>query len=120
VGNLIEDAQRTSTEAKTRLAAIESRFARIGFEIMAIQSSADQAWKAEERIRLAIAEDKRRSAERVEKEIALGVDRARRELKTDAADLALTLAATRTQVDLSTDQALVRGFIDQMGRNGNN
>jgi F0F1-type ATP synthase membrane subunit b/b' len=109
----LEDAQRASTEAKKRLVAIESRFAKIGFEIMAIQGSADQEWKVEEdRIRTAIAEDQRRIAEGVEKEIAVAVDRARHELQTHAVDLAVTLAATRIQVDVSTDQALVRAFID--------
>jgi len=59
---------------------------------MAIQWSADQEWKAEEeRIRTAIAEDKRRIAEGVEKEIAVAADRARHELKTQAANLAVTL-----------------------------
>jgi F-type H+-transporting ATPase subunit b len=117
----LEDAQRASTEAKKRLLAIESRFAEIGFEIMAIQLSADQELKAEEdRIRTATAEDKRRIAEMVEKEIAVVLDRARHELKAHAADLAVTLAATHIQVDVSTDQALVRNFIDQLGRNGNN
>jgi hypothetical protein len=32
----------------------------------------------------------------------------------------VTLAAGRIQVDIFTDQALVRNFIDQLGRNGNN
>jgi len=83
---------------------------------MAIQGSADQEWKVEEdRIRTAIAEDQRRIAEGVEKEIAVAVDRARHELQTHAVDLAVTLAATRIQVDVSTDQALVRAFIDQLG-----
>jgi F0F1-type ATP synthase membrane subunit b/b' len=100
---------------------IESRFATIGFEIKALQCSADQQWKAEEeRIRTAIAEDQRRIAEGVEKEIEVAVDRARHELKTHAADLAVTLAATRIQVDVSCDQALVRAFIHQLGRNGDN
>ncbi len=116
----LEDAQRASTEAKKRLVAIESRFAKIGSEIMAIQWSADQEWKAEEeRIHTAIAEDKRRIAEGVEKEIAVAVDRARHELKTLAANLAVTLAARDIQVDISTDHALVRDFTDQLGRNGN-
>lgn len=117
----LESAERTRTEAKKRLLAIESRFAGIGFEIMAIQLRADQAWKAEEdRIRTAIAEDNRRIAEMVDRDIAVAVDRARHELKAYAVDLAVTLAAARIQVDISTDQALVRNFIDQLGRNDNN
>ena len=53
-----------------------------------------------------------------EREIAAAVNQARRELKAYAVDLAVTLAATRIQVDVSTDEQLVRSFIDQLGRNG--
>jgi hypothetical protein len=103
------------------LLAIESRFAKIGFEIMAMQFRADREWKAEEdRNRTAISEETRRIAEMVDRDIAVAVDRARHELKAYAADLAVTLAAARIQADISTDQALVRNFIDQLGRTGNN
>lgn len=115
----LEEAQKTSTEARERLVAIESRFAKIGFKIMAMQLSADQEWKAEEkRIQTATVEDERRIAEMMEREVAVAAGRARRELKAYAADLVVTLAATRIQVDISNDQALVRNFIGQLGRNG--
>ena len=44
-------------------------------------------------------------------------NQASRELKAYAADLAVTLAAARIQVDVSADEELVRSFIDQPGRN---
>ena len=44
-------------------------------------------------------------------------NQARRELKACAADLAVTLAAARIQVDVSADEELLRPFIDQLGRN---
>jgi F0F1-type ATP synthase membrane subunit b/b' len=92
----LENAERASTEAKKRLLAIESRFAKIGFEIMAIQLRADQEWKAEEdRIRTAISGENRRIAEMVDRDIAVAVDRARHELKAYAADLAVD-ARSRT------------------------
>jgi F0F1-type ATP synthase membrane subunit b/b' len=117
----LENAERISAEAKKRLLAIESRFAKIGFEIMAIQLRADQEWKAEEdRIRTAISEENRRIGKMVDSDIAVAVERARHELKAHAAHLAVTLAAARIQVDISTDQVLVCNFIDQLGRNGNN
>jgi F0F1-type ATP synthase membrane subunit b/b' len=110
-------ATRTSAEATKRLPAIESRFAKIGSEIMALQLRADREWKAEEDlIRTTIAEDERRIGERIERDIAVAVDRARHELNACAADLAVTLAAARIHVSISTDQALVRNFIDQLGR----
>ena len=117
----LENAERTSTEAKKRLLAIESRFAKIRFEIMAIQLEADQEWNAEEdRVRTAISEENRRIAEMVDRDIRVAVVRARRELKVHAAHLAVTLAAASIQVDILTDQGLVSNFIDQLGRNGNN
>jgi hypothetical protein len=62
--------------------AIESRFAKIGFEIMAMQFRADREWKAEvDRNRTAISEETRRIAEMVDRDIAVAVDRARHELK---------------------------------------
>jgi F-type H+-transporting ATPase subunit b len=115
----LRDAQRASTEATQRLSAIESRLGKIGGEIARIQSIADQQWQAEEeRIRVAAEEDKCRIVKATEHEIAAAVGQARRGLKAYAADLAVTLAASRIQVDVSTDEELVRSFIDQLGRNG--
>ena len=116
----LEGAQRAGAKATQRLSVIESRLAKIGCEIASVQSIADQQWQAEEeRIRAAAEEDKCRIVKVTEHEIAAAVDQARRELKAYAADLAVTLAAKRIQVDVSTDEELVRSFIDQLGRNGN-
>jgi F0F1-type ATP synthase membrane subunit b/b' len=61
----LENAEWASAEATKRLLAIESRFAKIGSEIMALQLRADREWKAEEDlIRTTIAEDERKIAER--------------------------------------------------------
>jgi F0F1-type ATP synthase membrane subunit b/b' len=43
---------------------------------------------------------------------------ARRELKGFAASLAVDLAAKRLRVDDTTDQALVREFAQQLGKDG--
>jgi F0F1-type ATP synthase membrane subunit b/b' len=72
----------------------------------------------EERIRAAAEEDRCRIVKATEHEIAAAVNRVRQELKAYAADLAVTLAAAHIQVDVSTDEELVRSFIDQLGRNG--
>jgi F-type H+-transporting ATPase subunit b len=115
----LDDAQRASAEAKRRLLAIESRLAKIGCEIARMQSIADQQWQAdEERIRTAAEENKCRISKAAEHEIAAAGNQARRELKAYVADLAVTLAATRIQVDASTDKELVRSFIDQLRQNG--
>lgn len=115
----LDDAQTASAEANQRLSAIKSHLAKIGCEIGRMQSMADQQWQAEEeRVRTAAEENKCRISKAAEREIAAAVNQARRELKAYVAELAVTLAATRIQVDTSTDRELVRSFIDQLGRNG--
>ena len=112
----LEGAQRASAEATQRLSAIESRLAKIGHEIARMQSIADQQWQAEEeRIRAAAEEDKCRISKAAEHEIAAAVNQARRDLKAYVADLAVTLAATRIQADVSTDEELVRSLYPSTG-----
>jgi hypothetical protein len=73
---------------------------------------AESHLKQEDRIRTAISEEKCRIAEMVDRDIAVAVDRAGHELNAYAAELAVTLAGARIQVDISTDKALVHNFID--------
>ncbi len=53
-----------------------------------------------------------------ETEITAIARNARRELKGYAASLAVDLAARRIRVDEPTDHALVREFVDQLGKDG--
>ena len=54
-----------------------------------------------------------------EQEIDMAANTARRELKSYAAKLAVELAEKKIRVDKDTDQALVREFTSQMGKDGN-
>lgn len=117
----LDEARKASAEAQQRLSAIESRLGKLQSEIAAMQSAADQESKAEEeRIRAAAGEEKRRIVEAAEQEIAAAVSLAKRDFKSYAAELAVTLAANSIQVDASTDEALLRSFVDQLGRNRSN
>jgi F-type H+-transporting ATPase subunit b len=117
----LDEARKASAEAQQRLSAIESRLGKLQAEIAEMQSAADQESKAEEeRIRVAAGEEKRRIAEAAEQEIAAAVSLAKRDFKAYAAELAVTLAANSIQVDASTDEALLRSFVDQLGRNRSN
>ena len=60
----------------------------------------------------------RRMVEAAEAEIEAIARNARRELKGYAASLAVDLAARKIQVDDPTDHALVREFVDQLGKDG--
>ncbi len=115
----IEEARQASEEARRRLGEIEQRLAKLDAEIAAMHASAEADAGAEEaRIRAAAEEDKRRVIEAAEQEIAAAARQARRELKAYAGDLAVALAAKRVHVDVTTDQELVRSFVDQLGGPG--
>jgi len=115
----IEEARRASEDANRRLSEIESRLARMDDEISGMRATSDKEAAAEEqRIKAATAEDARRIVESAEQEIAAAAKAARRELTGYAADLAVTLATKQIQVDIPTDQALVRRFSQQLSGDG--
>jgi len=115
----IREAQAASAEAKQRLSDIEARLAKLDTEVAEIRASAEREAAAEEaRIRQAAEEDKRKVLEGVETEISAIARNARRELKTYAATLAVDLASRKIKVDEPTDQALVRDFVGQLGKDG--
>ena len=115
----IEEARRASEEANRRLADIESRLSKIDSEIGVMRVGAEkEAAEEEQRIKAAAVEEARRIVESVEQEIAAMAKTTRRELTTYAANLAVSLAKKQIQVDTNTDEALVRGFAQQLS-NGN-
>ncbi len=115
----IREAQAASAEAAHRLSDIEARLAKLDTEVAEIRSSAESEAAAEEaRIRQAVEEDKRKILEGVETEIGAIARNARRELKTYAATLAVDLASRKIKVDDTTDRALLREFVGQLGKDG--
>jgi F-type H+-transporting ATPase subunit b len=112
----MQEARQASEEANRRLAEIETRLSRLDAEIGGMREAAEKEAAAEEaRIRAAALEDARKIVESAEQEIAAAVKAARRELTTYAANLAVSLAAKQIRVDVATDQALVRGFANELG-----
>jgi F-type H+-transporting ATPase subunit b len=117
----LDEARKTSAEAQQRLSAIETRIAKLQSEIAGMESAADREWQAEEqRIGATTDEEKHKIVEAAEQEIAAAVNLARRDFKAYAANLAVTLAASRIQVDAATDEGLVKSFIEKLGTNGRN
>lgn len=115
----IKDAQAASAEAARRLSDIEARLSKLDAEVADIRSSAEREAAAEEqRLRQAAEEDKRKVVQAAESEIDAIARNARRELKGYAASLAVDLAARQIRVDDSTDHALVRDFVDHLGKDG--
>jgi len=115
----IAEARQASEEAQRRLGDIESRLARLSSEIATMAAAADaEAQKEETRILGAVDEDKRKIVEAAQQEIDAATRLARSELRAYVSELAVALAEKRIQVSASTDQELVRTFVDQLGKNG--
>ncbi|HEY2362792.1 MAG TPA: ATP synthase F0 subunit B [Candidatus Angelobacter sp.] len=116
----IEDARKMSEDARRRLSEVEGRLARLDADIAAMQREADENAKAEEQRLLAAGEEERkRIVSSAEQEIEMAANSARRELKAHAAELAVQLAEKKIRVSQDTDEALVRAFTTQMGKDGN-
>jgi len=115
----IEEARLASAGAHTRLQQNEGRVGKIDSEVGEIRAAAEADFSAEEqRIKHAAEEDARRVIEAAESEITAAAKNARRELRTYAAELAVELAKKNIRVDAPTDAALVRGFVSQLGKDG--
>ncbi len=111
----MQEARRASEEANRRLAEIEIRLSRLDAEIGGMREAAEKEAAAEEaRIQAAAVEDARKIVESAEQEIAAAAKSARRELTAYAANLAVSLAAKQIKVDTATDEALVRGFAQDL------
>lgn len=116
----IEEARKMSEDARRRLAEVEGRLSRLDSDIAAMQREADENAKAEEQRLLAAGEEERRRiVTSAEQEIEMAANTARRELKAYVAELAVELAEKKIRVSNDTDQALVRAFTAQMGKDGN-
>ena len=113
----IREAQAASADANRRLSDIEARLSKLDTEIAQIRQSAERdAAAEEERIRKTAEQDAQKIIEGAEAEIEAFARNARRELKGYAASLAVDLAGSRIRVDESTDRALVREFVGQLGK----
>ncbi len=116
----IREAQAASADAARRLSDIEARLAKLDTEVAEIRASAETrgcGGRSSESVQ-ATEEDKRKVLEGVETEVSAIARNARRELKTYAATLAVDLASRQIKVDEPTDQALLREFVGQLGKDG--
>jgi F-type H+-transporting ATPase subunit b len=116
----IEEARKTSEEARRRLTEVEGRLARLDVEITEMRREAEQnAALEEKRIVAETEEERQRIVASAEQAIALAAASARRELRSYAAELAVDLAAKKIHVGKDTDEALVREFTAHLGKDGN-
>jgi len=115
----MDEAQRASADAGRRLSEIEGRLSKLDSEIAAMRSQAEaEAAGEEQRIKAAAEEDARKIVESAGQEVEAAARLAHRDLKAYAAELAVSLAEKRIQVDAATDRTLVESFVGQLGQNG--
>ena len=115
----LKEAHDASADASRRLADIETRLSKLDAEVADIRAAAErEATAEEERIRASAEEDKHKVVEAAESEIAAIARNARHDLKSFAASLAVDIAAHKIKIDDNTDQALVRQFVDHLGKDG--
>jgi F-type H+-transporting ATPase subunit b len=113
----IEDARKASADASARLSEIENRLAKLDTEIAEIRTAAEADFSVEEqRIKAAAEQDAKNVIASAEQEIEAATRTAQRDLKAFVADLAVGLAEKKIKVDEVTDQALVRSFAAQLGK----
>jgi F-type H+-transporting ATPase subunit b len=116
----IEEARKMSEDARRRLADVEGRLSRLDTEIAGMRREAEENAKAEEQRLLAAGEEERRRIViSAEQEIEMTANAARRELKAYVAELAIQLAEKKIRVSKDADEALVRAFTTQLGKDGN-
>jgi F-type H+-transporting ATPase subunit b len=115
----IEEARKASAEADARLGEIEGRLSRLDSEIAEIRAAAEGDFSAEEqRIKADAERDAQHVVEAAEQEISAAARSAQRDLKAFAAGLAVDLAEKKIKVDGPTDEALVKGFAERLGKDG--
>ena len=115
----IEEARKSSAEAGARLSEIEGRLSRLDADITGVRAAAEADFSVEEqRIKADAEQDAKNVIAAAEQEIAAAARTAQRDLKAFVAGLAVDLAEKKIKVDDATDQALVRGFAAQLGKDG--
>ncbi|HSW50706.1 MAG TPA: ATP synthase F0 subunit B [Bryobacteraceae bacterium] len=113
----IEEADRLRRDAEDRAGQMEERLKNLENEVRALRASAEQEMTAEkERLRRETDEALRKIREHSEQEIASAVKTARHEVRAEAAELALRLAAEKIRARISpqVDQGLVESVLSDI------
>jgi len=113
----IDEARRLADDAAKGLAEVEKRWAKLDSDIAEMQAFANSALNQEEQLwSLETAEAIHRIVEYSQFEIERVEQRVRHELKAFAAGLAVSVARESIQIDERTDESLVEGIIEGLGR----
>lgn len=117
----LASARKMTDEARTRLAAVEAKLAKLDDEIAQIRSQVEEEAKGDEaRIKASIGEESTRIVAAAEQEISAAAAQARRGLRNFAADLALEHASRQLVLTPESDRALIDEFVRDAAGKGRN
>jgi len=117
----LDSARRMTDDARSRLAAVEAKLAKLDDEIAQIRAQAEEEAKGDEaRIKSSIGEESARIVQAAEQEIASATAQARRGLRTLAAELAVDHAARQLVLTPEADRALIDEFVRDAATRGQN
>jgi F-type H+-transporting ATPase subunit b len=107
----LETARIATTDANTRLSAVEERLSGLDAEIASIRKQVeDEIVGDEARIKATIEEESARIVAAAEQEISVAAAQAQRELKQFAADLAIDRALGQLRLTPENESALIAEF----------
>lgn len=115
----IEEAQKATQDANTRLSAVEAKLASLDHEIASFRAEVEQQIaQDEQRSKAALEEETARVVASAEAEIGVAAAQAKRTLRHFAADLAIAQAAKQLVLTPETDRELIAQFVAETGRDG--
>ncbi len=117
----LEEARKTTTDANTRLSAVEAQLSKLDDEVAKIRAQVEVELKNDEgRIKTSLTEESARIVAAAEQEIAVAAAQAQRGLKAFAADLALDQAVKQLTLSAESDRALIEAFVADANKGGKN
>ncbi len=121
----LETARAATTDAQSRLSAVEAKLAGLGEEMKAFRAQVEQESLGDEkRIKASIGEESARIVAAAGQEITSAAAQAKRGLRNFAADLAVDQASKQLTLTPEADRALIAEFVSgvagEAGQGGKN
>jgi F-type H+-transporting ATPase subunit b len=122
----LKTAREATTEAQSRLSAVEAKLAGLGAEMEKFRAQVEQdSLEDEKRIKASLSEESARIVAAAEQEINVAAAQVRRGLRDFAANLAIDQASKQLSLTPETDRALIAEFVagvsaDASGKGGRN
>jgi F-type H+-transporting ATPase subunit b len=117
----IESARKITQDANARLSAVEAKLSSLDQEIAKFRSEVEQQIiQDEQKSKAALEEESARIVASAEQEIGLAAAQAKRGLRHFAADLAIEQAGKQLVLTPEADGALIRQFVAEAAKGGQN